>query len=388
MKKFAWLDDSSLETLKGPSRSSHILFLTVILFFTCALFWSSHAVLDEVTSGEGKVIPSTEIQIIQHLEGGIINKIFITQGEIVKKNQPLMQIDDTRVLANYKELTRKVTNLEIDIFRLNAQIDNKPFIVPSDIIQRNPDLYRTQTTLYGTKLNEIKELRSSLDLVNRELVLTKPLVQSGSVSEVEVLRIQRLGNEIRSKLLAFKSKSLGELNKAKADLNVLKESIGAGKDTLTRTIVRSPINGIIKQIRINTLGGIIKPGMDILEIIPLDDTLLIEAKIRPADIGFIQPNQNAMVKITAYDFSIYGGLEGKIEQISADTIKDEGSKNDESHYLIRVRTKRNYIGSKKNPLYIIPGMLARVDILTGEKTVLDYLLKPIMKARERALRER
>jgi adhesin transport system membrane fusion protein len=162
----------------------------------------------------------------------------------------------------------------------------------------------------------------------------------------------------------------------------------AAKDRVTRTIVRSPVKGIIKQLKINTLGGVIKPGMDIMEIVPVDDTLLIEAKIKPEDIGFIHPKQKAMVKISAYDFSIYGGLKGTVEQISADTIIDEESERPISYYVIRVRTQKNYLGTEAKPLYIIPGMQATVDILTGEKSVLDYLLKPLLKTKQKALRER
>ncbi len=217
--------------------------------------------------------------------------------------------------------------------------------------------------------------------------MTAPLVNKGAVSEVELLRIKRSENEIKSKILIFKRQALSELNKAKSELSALKESYVADKDRVNRTTVRAPLKGIIKQIKINTIGGVIKPGMDILEIVPLDDTLLIEAKIRPQDIGFIHPQQKAMVKITAYDYSIYGGLEGKVEHISADTIVDD---KDNSYYLIQVRTNKNYLKGKHKDksLYIIPGMLASVDILTGKKSVLEYLLKPILKAREKALRER
>lgn len=388
MSKLTLLDDTSMETMKGPSRSSHLLFLCVILFFVIAFVWAKYAVLDEVTTGEGKVIPSTEIQVIQHLEGGIIEKIFVHEGGVVKVGQPLMQIEDTRFSANYKELTRKINNLEIDVLRLNAEIKNKSFVVPEHISKNNLELVQAKMSLYNTKVSEIKELKQGLSLIDRELKLTKPLLKNGAVSEVEILRIERLANEIKSKILAFNSKTISELNAAKTELNVLKETLLSKQDILKRTTVRSPIKGIIKQIKINTIGGVIKPGMDILEIIPIDDTLLIEAKIRPSDIGFIHPNQKVMVKISAYDFAIYGGIDGKVEKISADTIEDEKSKKQESFYLIRVRTKKNYIGSEKKPLYIIPGMMASVDILTGEKTVLDYILKPIMKARNRALRER
>lgn len=384
MKK-SILDDTSIETLRGPSAFSHIILIMVSLFIVTAFIWSKYAILDEVTVGEGKVIPSQEIQIIQNLEGGIIRNIFVKEGQIVDKDEVLVQIDDTRFSASFKEIQQKIANLELDILRLTAETNDLPFEVPPEIHQKNPSLIQSKMHLHQTKLKEKTKLNEELDLVERELALMKPLVNKGAVSEVEVIRIERSLKELQGKLLAFNSKSLSELSSAKSELNSLKESHMADKDRLSRTTVRSPLKGIVKQVKIKTIGGVLQPGMDLIEIVPLDDTLLIEAKIRPADIGFIHPKQKAIVKLTAYDFSIYGGLEGTVEHISADTIVDD---EDESFYVIRLRTKKNYLGTKAEPLFIIPGMMASVDILTGEKSVLDYILKPILKAREKALRER
>jgi adhesin transport system membrane fusion protein len=384
-KKLTLLDDTSIQTLKGPSFFSHIIFFIVVLFVIIAFTWAKLAILDEVTTGEGKVIPSQEIQIIQNLEGGIIGKILVHEGEIVEKDQVLAQIDDTRFSSSYKEAQNKIANYQIEILRLTAENENKPFIIPPELQKENPSLISAKRLLYETKMAELKQLKQGLTLIQRELLLTQPLVAKGAVSEVEILRIRRTANEIQSKILAYNSKTLSELTTARSELNALMASHMADKDRLKRTTIRAPLKGIIKQIKISTIGGVVKPGMDIMEIVPFDDTLLIEAKIRPADIGFIHPKQKTIVKLTAYDFSIYGGLKGTVEHISADTILDE---DDKSFYLIRVRTKKNYLGSEKKPLYIIPGMLASVDILTGKKSVLDYILKPILKARERALRER
>lgn len=384
-KKLTLLDDTSIETLQGPSYFSHILFFIIALFIIVAILWAKFAILDEVTTGQGKVIPSQEIQVIQNLEGGIIRKILVRAGEIVKKNQVLIQIDDTRFSSSYKEAQKKMANYHIEILRLTAEIEDKPFIVSKTLKDESPSLFQSRKLLYETKMAEIKQLKQGLKLIQREIAMTEPLIKKGAVSEVEILRIRRTENEINSKILAYNSKTLSELNTVRSELNALKESHLADKDRLKRTTIRAPLRGIIKQIKINTIGGVVKPGMDILEIVPLDDTLLIEAKIRPSDIGFLHPQQKAMVKLTAYDFSIYGGLEGIVEHISADTIVDD---KDESFYLIRVRTNKNYLGSDRKPLYIIPGMMASVDILTGKKSVLDYILKPILKARERALRER
>lgn len=261
--------------------------------------------------------------------------------------------------------------------------------MPQSIIKNNPLLVEEQKNLMQSRSEELAQLNTALMLVEKELKLTIPLVDKGAASPVEVLRLERTQAELKVKIQQFKSQSLEQLNKARAELAALKESIAADKDRLVRTEVRSPMKGIVNQIKVNTIGGVIQPGMDILEIVPLDDTLLIEAKIKPADIGFIAPNQDAMVKITAYDFSRYGGLKGKVVQISADAISEkEANGENKSYYIVRVRTQKNYLGSAEKPLYIIPGMIATVDILTGHKSVLAYLLKPVFTAQERALRER
>ncbi|CEK10674.1 HlyD family type I secretion periplasmic adaptor subunit [Legionella hackeliae] len=369
---------------------THIILWSSILFVVCALIWAHYAILDEVTSGQGKVIPSSQIQIIQNLEGGIVSKLYVQEGEIVKKNQILMQIDNTRFMATYNEAGKKMASLEIAVIRLSAEMNNKPMEVPPEFLKNNPDLVEAEKALYESRQEELRQLNSALGYAQKELDLSKPLVSKGAVSEVEIMRLERSVNELKGKIYQFKSQALEQLNKAKGELAALKESQQADKDRLVRTTVRSPVKGVVKRIKVNTIGGVIQPGMDIIEIVPLDDTLLIEAKIRPSDIGFIHPGQKAIVKLSAYEFPIYGGLTGKVEQISADTITDEKSTSgkEETYYLIRVRTEKNYLGTEGKPLYIIPGMMATVDILTGKKSVLQYLLKPILKAREAALRER
>lgn len=384
-KKLYIIEDSSPTTLKSSRMFTHVILWSVALFVIVFILWAKNAILDEVTTGQGKVIPSSQIQVIQNLEGGIIRKMLVREGQIVEKNQVLMLIDDTRFSASYKGTMKKIADYEIEISRLQAEIDGIPFKPTPELLKSNPGLIAAESALYESRKLELNQLQQGLEFAQKELRLTKPLVSKGAVSPVEVLRLERTVNELASKILSFKSQTLEQLNKAKGELAALKESSLADKDRLTRTTVRSPVKGIVKQIKVNTIGGVVQPGMDILEIVPLNDTLLIEAKIRPSDIGFIHPGQKAMVKLTAYDFSIYGGLEGKVEQISADTITND---KDEAFYLIRVRTEKNYLGTEKKPLFIIPGMLSTVDILTGRKSVLDYLLKPILKAKQTALRER
>ncbi|HAT1596470.1 TPA: HlyD family type I secretion periplasmic adaptor subunit [Legionella pneumophila] len=368
---------------------THIILWASLLFFIVAIIWANYAILDEVTTAEGKVIPSSEVQVIQNLEGGIIQNIFVKEGQIVKKDQILMQIDNTRFMSSYAEAEKKIDALEIEIIRLNAEISNTKPVFPEKFTKTYPHLVQDQLSLYESRMRELNQLEKSLELAQKELNLTRPLLKGGSVSEVEVIRLERTVSEIKGNIEKFKSEELDRLNKARSELFALIEANKADKDRLTRTTVRSPVYGIVKQIKTKTIGGVVQPGNDLLEIVPLDDTLLIEAKIRPSDIGFIHPGQKAMVKITAYDFSIYGGLDGVVEHISADTIIDEKTdKKEESYYIVKVRTEKNYLGTEKKPLPIIPGMQASVDILTGQKSVLQYLLKPIIKAKQSALRER
>ena len=386
--KHGILQDSSKDTIKGTRFFTHLILWTIALFIVIFIVWANYAELDEVTVGEGKVIPSSQIQVIQNLEGGIVKKIMVKQGDVVEPGQVLMLLDETLFRAKYNELFKKREDVNIELMRLKAEMNNQPLKYDEKIKERNPALVSTEIAIFDARKNERDQLKQDVKLAQKELNMTEPLVSKGAASPVEVLRLKRTVSELKGKLHAYNSKTVERYNEAQGEYEALSEEMLAAKDRFNRTTVRSPVKGIIKQIKVNTVGGVIKPGMDILEIVPLDDSLLIEAQIRPDDIGFIHPGQKAMVKITAYDFAIYGGLPGKVEQISADTIIDEQDKQQESFYLIRVRTKKNHLGSDKKPLQIIPGMKAQVDILTGRKTVMDYLLKPILKAKQRALRER
>lgn len=387
-KKLGILHDSSPETLKGANIFSHLILWTIIVCLLIGFIWAKYAILDEVTAGQGKVIPSSQIQVIQNLEGGIIQEIYVKQGDFVKKNQVLMRIDDVLFLSKYNEQKKKLEDLEIELIRLKAEIDNQPLVFDKQLESHNPSMIAAEIGVYQSRNKEKNQMQEDINLATKELEMTKPLVDKGAASPVEVLRLSRTVSELQGKLDAYNSKTLERFNEAKGEYNSLYESVRADNDRLQRTTVRSPVNGIIKQLKVNTVGGVIKPGMDILEIVPIDDSLLIEVKIRPSDIGFIHPNQKVMVKISAYDYSIYGGLEGSIEKISADTIIDEHDKKGESYYLVLVRTKKNHLGTNDKPLYIIAGMQTTVDIITGRKSVLDYLLKPLLKAKQGALRER
>ena len=418
---------------RKPHRFSHLILWITVLFFVSAGVWAYYSTLDEVTRGTGKVIPSSHVQVVQNLEGGIVSEILMKEGEIVKKGQVLLRIDDTRFASSYRESQVISSAMEAKRARLTAESQGKPFKLSPKWKRRELFLNeralaqsRQQELQAGVailnqqqtqKKHEIKELKSkqrhlqhSYDLVQKELKITQPLVKKGVMSEVELLRLQREASLMKAELestrlsiprveaaiieadhkieeieVNFRTQALAELNEIRAELSRMSESKRALKDRVTRTAVRSPVKGTIKQIKVTTIGGVVQPGMDLVEIVPLKDTLLIEAQIRPSDIAFLHPGQTAMVKLTAYDFSIFGGLKASLEHISADTIINERG---EPFFLIRLRTDRNYLGAIESPLPIIAGMTVNVDILTGKKSLLDYLLKPIKKAQERALRER
>lgn len=432
-----YMSDTSAAMLQGAPVKHHFILIVSALFLLVALLWANFAVLDVVTVGQGKVIPSRNIQTIQNLEGGIVKDIRVKVGEIVQNGQILMVIDDTRFLSNMKENDTQIASLRTKILRLTAETTDQPLVFSEDLKKNFLQFVNAETNLYESRKNELSiklnilredmeskrqelvaakdkvaRLQQSLTLVTKELDLTRPLVKDGAVSEVELLRLERTVNDMQSDLnqtqlsipklesniqgalskmeelqISFKTEALNDLNTARGEFSKLSETNKAAEDRVLRTVVRSPVRGTVNQIKVNTIGGIVQPGQDLFEIVPLDDSLLIEADIRPSDIGFLRPGLPAKVKISAYDFSIYGGLEGIVEHISADTIKDEKGN---SFYQIRVRTVgRNYlIGKQRERLQIIPGMSATVDILTGHKTVLEYLLKPIIKAKHDAMRER
>jgi len=384
-KKNKNLIDSPNKPFTVPGGYKHILLWLTLLFMMLGLLWAHWAIIDEVTQAKGSVIPSQKVQVIQNLEGGIIKKIHIKEGELVEKGQVVMLIDDTRFLSEYRETDSQIITLEATIARLTAEINNLPFAPSPSLIEKAPELVENELALYQSHINELMILKNRRELLEKEIAMTAPLVKAGAVSEVELLHLKQKVNEIEGAIVNFYSTAQNKLNEAKADMSRLQEIKQAKQDRVERTQVRSPIQGIVKQIHVNTVGGVIQPGMNLIEIVPYDDTLLIKAQVRPQDIGFLHLNQSAVVKISAYDYSIYGGLDGFVEYISADTnLNDEG----DSYYEVWVRTQRNYLIYRGAHLPIIPGMQVTINILTGQKTVLDYLLKPILKAKHSALRER
>lgn len=376
---------TNLEDITRKKYFQHIILWLTLILIVSGLVWAYFAEIDEVTTGTGKVIPSRKVQVIQNLEGGIVEKILVREGERVKKGQILMVLEDIRFASEFEANRKKRLHLQAKIARLEAEVNNKDFSVPNALQKAIPKVVKNEKSLFESRKNELSQMQNRLKLLQREIDMTKPLVKSGAVSEVELLRLQQAKSELVGKISSFRSDTLKELNNANDELNKLQEEAKTLQDRLSRTDLRSPVNGIVKQVHIATVGGVIKAGMPLIEIVPLEDTLRVEVQIRPSDIGFIHIGQKAIVKITAYDYSIYGGLEGKVEHISADTSTDEEGR---SYYEVWVRTEKSYLGTKKNPLQIIPGMQVSVSILTGKKSVLNYLLKPVLKAKEKALRER
>ncbi|AJO75876.1 MULTISPECIES: HlyD family type I secretion periplasmic adaptor subunit [Pseudomonas] len=408
----------------------------IIGFFLFLLLWANFAVIDEVTKGEGKAIPSSKVQKIQNLEGGIVSELFVKEGEIVEAGAPLIRLDDTRFKSNVGETEADRLSMLLRVERLSAEIDDRPLNFPADALEAAPGQAASEKSLYESrrqqlhdevgglqeqliqKQQELREFtskqaqyRQQLGLQRQEIAMSEPLVAQGAVSPVEVLRLKRAEVETRGQLDAttlaipraesaikevqrkidetrgkFRSEALTQLNEARTELNKASATGKALEDRVSRTLVTSPVRGIVKQLMVNTIGGVIQPGSDMVEIVPLDDTLLVEAKIRPQDIAFLHPGQEAVVKFTAYDYTIYGGLKAKLEQIGADTITDEDKKT--TYYVIKLRTERSHLGTDDKPLLIIPGMVASVDIITGKKSILSYLLKPIIRARAEALHER
>jgi adhesin transport system membrane fusion protein len=388
-----FMSDVKAATMLDAKPWAGLTLVLLIVLLAVAWLWAESAVLDEVTVGTGRVIPSSREQIIQSLEGGILAELAVREGDVVSKDQVLLRLDDTRFGASYRESHSRITALRAAIARLRAESVGATPVFPADV---RPEQARIEMDLFRSRRQQLDEsvaaLKRSYQLADEELQMTAPLVKKGLVSEVELLRLQRQVNELKANLQErqnkFRSDARADLAKNEAELAATAEGNTARADQVKRTVIRSPMRGTVKNIRITTVGGIVQPGQDILEIVPLEDQLVIEARIKPADVAFLRPGLPATVKITAYDYAIYGGLEATLEQISADTLRDE-KKPDETYYKIQVRTREPHLKDRDGKvLPIIPGMTATVDVLTGHKTVLDYLLKPLLKARQTALRER
>lgn len=377
-----------------PLPKASLVIWVICIGLLVLLAWAWLFKLEEVSTGTGKVVPSSKEQVIQSLDGGILTKLNVKEGQIVEHGQVLAQLDPTRFESNVGETKSLLAATKASAARLHAEVNGTALNFPPEL-KADSKLVSEETALYQSRRANLEEslagLRQALVLVEQELSMTQPLVAKGAASEVEVLRLKRQANELRNQMNDIRNqyfvKAREELAKANTDIETQQQVVRGKTDTLSRTVFKSPVRGVVKQIDVMTLGGVVPQNGKIMTIVPLDEQLLVEARISPRDIAFIHPGQEALVKITAYDYSIYGGLKGKVTVISPDTLRDE-VKQDQFYYRVYIRTNSDELVNKSGKHFAItPGMMATVDIRTGEKSVLDYLIKPFNKAKE-ALRER
>jgi adhesin transport system membrane fusion protein len=374
-------------------RATRVVWLCALML-GCFLLWAAWFEVVEVSNGTGKVIPSSREQVIQSLEGGIVTQMNVSEGTLVERGQILAQLDPIKTQSNVGESEAKYRAALASVSRLQAEASGEPLRFPP-ALDAWPELIRAETELYNTRQRGLREtlagIHDSLKLVRSELAITENLAKIGASSRVEVIRLNRQRSELELKATEARSDYLVEarqdLAKASAEADSLAEVVRGRADSLSRLTLRSPVRGIVKGIEVSTIGGVIPPNGQLMQIVPQDEQLLIETRIAPRDIAFIHPEQEAKVKITAYDYSIYGSLDGKVVTISPDTIQDE-AKPEVFYYRVFIRTDSDVLKNKAGKSFaIVPGMVATVDIRTGEKTVLDYLIKPLNRAKE-ALRER
>lgn len=438
----AYVRDADAAVRDAPSRIAARFTLFSISLFLVFVVWAYFATLEEVARGDGRVIPSSKTQVVQSLEGGIVKAILIREGDKVKRGQTLLRIDDTGFSADLGELEAKRLSLEAQVARLrteagsfdNPTVDDIAFA--KELLEIAPQVVENEKTLFQIRKRNLdnqlvvlterlkqkrlelaeykenkKKYREGLKIARSEHALLAPLAKRGIVPKPQLMKLDREINSLKGDLAAvdqsiprieaaireaesllteqrlkFREAAQTELNTKLADLSVVRESLTGAKDKVVRTEIRAPSDGYVNKLHVNTIGGVMRAGEPLIEITPLEDNLLVEVNVSPKDIAFIRPGQPAVVKITAYDFTVYGGLDGNVEVISSDSTFDEESK--ENFYSVTVKTKRNSLRKGEDSLPIIPGMVATVDIITGEKSVLDYIFKPIVKARYEALRER
>lgn len=426
------LSSAVLQSTPQKIRTVLYFWLIAIVMFVA---WAYFAQIDEIARGDGDIVPSGENQMIQNLEGGIIEEILVKEGQVVEKDQLLIKIDNQKSQSSFSTNVIKADALDAKIVRLTAEASGQEFVISKDMLQRIPQFIENEKSLYDTnkqqlssKLNALKaqlaqrrqelaeakssrnSMKASLVFINKEVAMTKPMVIKGVRSRIDYLKLQREANEVKDKynsarlaiprlhsaikevqstieetMFIYKSEAKLKLNEAVSELRGYRANSTALRDQVKRTLVRSPMKGIVQKLFVHTRGGVIQPGADILEIVPTDSTLLVEVKIKPSDIAFIYFGQKAIVKFSAYDFAIYGGLDGEVMHISADTITDQ---KENVFYTVRIKTDKNFLERQGKKLRIIPGMTVSVDIITGRKSVLDYILKPILKTKQYTFTER
>lgn len=392
-KDLDYIADTKLAMLHQSPRYIWVTLYLIIGILLFGLIWTYFAKIDIVTKGSGKVISSEKLQVVQNYEGGIVDEISVKEGQHVEKGQVLVVLDDTKSRSIYQKDLEKSVILQADIARLSAEAEGRDFVVPEDLEKDYPVVINNAKKLYDANQKALNEelaiLNQDQALAEKELNIIKPLTEQGVMSKVEYLHLARQVNDIKGKILDVTNKAKDDartnLNNAKAELALLKESMLATKDQLQRTKLRSPVNGIINKIYVTSVGEVVKPGENVVDVVPSDDTLTILANVSADDIGFLHAGQTATIKFGAYNYTQYGGLEATLENISADAITN---KDGISTYEIKLKTKKSYLGNPETPLKIIPGMNVTVDIVTGKHRIITYIIKPFLKAKSAALRER
>ncbi len=425
----------SADLLAPPPRGLSRLMTALVALVGVFVAWAALAHVQEVTTGRGRVIPASKIQVVQSLEAGIVREILVREGAIVRAGDIILRIDPTMAGSTHGEAREKLLGLMAFIARLEAEVEGRPLAFPDDLARQRPDLLSHQRDHFEARRRElegalaaldgqerqraqeiaearqkIETLSRALDISGQELAILRPLERSRAASRSEILAAEGKLNDISGaleatrlavprleaalaevkgrraeRIEAYRGDALQKLSSARVDFASLSEQSRGSEDRLARTTLRAPASGIVKTVSVTTVGQVVQPGHSVIEIVPVDDTLLVEAQVRPQDIAFLRPGQRALVKLTAYDFSIYSGLEARVEQIGADSVTTEKG---ESYYVVRVRTDRAHLQNGEETLPIIPGMVADVDVVTGSKSVLSYLMKPITRMRQSALRER
>lgn len=424
-------DAESIIIQQEPLRA-RVLLHSLVFVFVLFVVWAALVSVDEITKGEGKVIPSQQLQVYPSLDGGIVTDILVKEGQVVNEGQVLLQIDTTRFESSVKENRSLYLSLTAKAARLRAIGDGTAFVAPPEVVAEDPKTAEEEQRLFETATSELnaqlsiarqqltqrsqeqaeaqarqKQASNAYDSTLKELNVTKPLLNSGAVSEVELLRLERdvtrfkgekdvaaaqvaksaaamseASRKIQEVELAVRNNASKELSETMARLNSLVQSGTGLADKVKQSAIRSQVRGTVKRLLVNTIGGVVQPGRDVVEVVPSDGKLILEAKVSPKDIAFLVPGQKAVVKFTAYDFSTYGGLDAHLEHIGADSVTDERGN---TFYTVRVTTNKSVLDGGQP---IIPGMVAEVDIITGKKTILSYLLKPVLRAKQSAFTER
>lgn len=430
-----FMSELEAATRMKPSDKSHYLLIAVASLVGAFLIWSNSSEIEEITRGSGQVVPTQEIQIVQSLEGGILQDLLVREGQAVKQGEIIMKLSDVAFASEERGVEAQSLALQAKKARLEAEAEGTEFVVPAEIVEKFPDIARNEEALYQSRQQELENAKSILNnkissaraglsevqakisrltesrrLLNEELVITKEMVAKKAVPKLEEIRLNReisdLSGQIReatqkkSGLQAdlsraqkeredredkFKSQVLGELNDVESKVSQLGESLTAIGDRVERTEITSPVAGIVNKIVIKTIGGVIEPAMKVAEIVPQDDNLKIVARVLPQEIAFLRPDLPVNIKISAYDSQRYGSLKGRLTRIGANSISDnEGN----VFFEIEVQSEKNYLGTEDSPLPITPGMVAEVEIITGKRTIFDYLMKPVLRAKDKALTER